>query len=51
MEVNQQMLGRVFIRGSYLNETGGIVSLFRLSIVKDCTLASLNHTLVRLNIT
>ena len=48
MEVNRQMLAGVLIRRSYINETGGITSLFRLNVVKDCTLVSLNHALLRL---
>ena len=53
MAVNRQMrmLARVLIRGSYINETGGIRSLFRLNVAKDCSLVSLNHALVRLDIT
>ena len=53
MEVNHQMLhvARVLIRRLYINETGGITSLFRLNVVKDCTLVSLNHALLRLIIT
>ena len=35
----------------YINETGGITSLFRLIVDKDCTLVSLNHALCRLIIT
>ena len=48
MEVNRQMLARVLILGSYINETGGTTSLFRLNVVKDCTPVSLNHALLRL---
>ena len=51
MEVNRQMLAGVLIRRSCINETGGIISLFRLYVVKDCTLVSLNHALHRLIIT
>ena len=35
---------------SYINGTGGITSLFRLNVVKECTPVSKNHALVRLNI-
>ena len=35
----------------YINETGGITSLFRLNVVKDCISVSLNHALLRLIIT
>ena len=45
MEVNRQMLAGVLIRRSY------IISLFRLYVVKDCTLVSQNHALHRLIIT
>ena len=48
MEVNRQMLAGGLIRRSCINETGGIISLFRLYVVKDCTLVSLNHALHRL---
>ena len=48
MEVNRQMLAGVLIQWSYINETGGITSWFRLNVVKDCTLVSLNHALLRL---
>ena len=53
MKVNHQMLAEVLIQMSYMyiNETGGITSLFRLNVVKDCTLVSLNHALCRLIIT
>ena len=53
MEVNHQMLAGVLIQRShmYVNETGGITSLFRLNVVKDCTSVSLNHALLRLIIT
>ena len=51
MEVNRQMLAGVLFRRSYIKETGGIISLFRLNVVKDCTLVSLNHALPRLIIT
>ena len=51
MEVNRQMLAGVLIRRSYINETGGIISLFRLNVVKDYTFVSLNHALHRLIIT
>ena len=51
MEVNRQLLATGLIRGLYLNETGGITSLFRINVVKDCTPVSLNHALVRLNVT
>ena len=45
-------IARVLIRGSYINETGSITSLFRLlNEVKDCTPVSLNHALLRLSIT
>ena len=46
-----QMLAGDLIRRSYINETGGIISLFQLYVVKDCTLVSLNHALHRLIIT
>ena len=36
---------------SFINRTGGITSLFRLNVVKECTPVSLNRALVRLNIT
>ena len=45
------MLAGVLIRGSYINETGGITSLFRLNVVKDCTPVSQSQALVKLNIT
>ena len=51
MEANRQMLAGVLIRRSHINETGGITSLFRLNVVKDCTLVSLKHALCRLIIT
>ena len=53
MKVNHQMLAEVLIQMSYMyiNETGGITSLFRLNVVKDCTPVSLNHALLRLIIT
>ena len=51
MEVNRQMPAKVWIEGLYNNETGGITSLFRLNVVKDCTPVSLNQTLLRLIIT
>ena len=51
MEVNRQMLAGVLIRRSCINETGGIISLFRLYVVKESTLVSLNHALHRLIIT
>ena len=53
MEVNHQMLAGVLIQRSYMfiNETGGITSLFRLNVVEDCTSVSLNHALLRLIIT
>ena len=53
MEVNHQILAGVLIQRSYMydNETGGITSLFRLNVVKDCTLVSVNHALLRLIIT
>ena len=50
-EVNRQLLARVLIQGSYINETGGIRSLFRLNVVKDCTLVRLSFTTVSLGIT
>ena len=49
--VNRQMLVRVLIQGSYINENGGIRLLFRLNVVKDYTPVSLNHPLIRRNIT
>ena len=53
MEGNHQMLAGVLIQRSYtyINETSGITSLFRLNVVKDCTSVSLNHALLRLIIT
>ena len=53
MEVNHQILVGVLIQRSYMynNETGGITSLIRLNVVKDCTLVSVNHALLRLIIT
>ena len=51
MDVNRQMLARVLIRSSHINETGGTTSLFRLNVVKDCTPVSMNHALLRLIIT
>ena len=50
MAVNRQTVAKVFTRGLYNNETGGITS-FRLNVVKDCTPVSLNHALLRLVIT
>ena len=42
---------KVLIRGLYNNETGGIATLFRPNVVKDCTPVSLNQALLRLIIT
>ena len=51
VEVNRQMVARILIQGWCFNETGGSRSLFRLNVVKDCTLVRLDITPVTLNIT
>ena len=40
-----------YYQHSYTNRTGGITSLFRLNVVKECTPVSLNRALIRLSIT
>ena len=49
--MNCQTPAKVLIEGLDNNETGGIISLFRLNVVKDCTPVSLNQALLRLIIT
>ena len=51
IEMNSKLLASVLIQGSYIDETGGIRSLFRLNVVKDCTLVRVNITPVSLDIT